>query len=234
MQEDAYISARLHRHSGLAARRQRLQPVNGSRTSQATLCDAVRARLFYAIIRRGLQMELLESTPPGLELMSLQGSSHSAMTMSLTGDFLECDIVLPQQVLLPLLDELLSSYDHFRLALWPQADAVLQRLHLPGQPQAATAPPVRRVAEARAALVDIVPALQQVVVESVLRHLQPSMLINWRLHLAETQVCASHHPWLASTSQLYVHWVHVLAGCPHDSVHACAAFAGECYVGCAR
>eukprot|EP00892_Ulva_mutabilis_P007120 jgi/Ulvmu1/4780/UM020_0065.1 len=183
--EDDFVSARLHRHAGLRARRHRLQPISSHKTSQAALRKAVRAWLFFAMIRRGLQMELLESTPPGLELMSVSGSSHSAMTVSLAGDRLECDIVLPQPVLMPLFDELLSSYDHFRLALWPAADAALQRLQVPGQPPVAAGP--RRAAEARETLVDIVPVLQQVVVDLVLQQLRPSMLVNWRLHLAETQ-----------------------------------------------
>lgn len=188
MQEGAFVGGRVHRHPGLQQRRQRLQPLEDSKSSLAALREAIRAKLLFAMIRRGLQMELLESTPPGLELMAVQGSCHSAKVVGLQGDRLECDIVLPQQVLLPLLDELLSSYDHFRAALWPQADAVVERMRQPGQPGAPSRSARRRAAEARAHLVDIVPAIQKVVVESVLSYLRPSMLLNWRLHLAETTV----------------------------------------------
>lgn len=183
------MKARLHRYGSLSERRKRLEPVAGTSASQAALRTAIRAKLFFAMIRRGLQMELLESTPPGLELMALQGVSHSAKRVSMQGDRLECDIAVPRQVLLPLLDELLSSYDHFRMALWPKADAILERLHVPGQSPTVSHSPARRAAEARAGLSDIVPAIQKVVVETALGCLRPSMLVNWRLHLVETIVC---------------------------------------------
>lgn len=247
MQEDNYVVARMHRHSGLLERRRRLPHVADSKTSQAALRGAMRAKLLFAMIRRGLQMELLQSTPPGLELMALQGSCHSAKQVSLHGDRLECDIVLPQQVLLPLLDELLSSYDHFRAALWPRLDAVVARLRLPGQPGAEGGSAASRAAEARATLVDIVPAIQKVVVETVLGYLRPSMLVNWRLHLAETTVRPCHTRGCSSTPQ----WTCAVGPLPHpvcmqwgqpglvsriDHVHACVvtALGAPCAAPCVQ
>lgn len=106
-------------------------------------------------------------------------------------------------MLLPLLDELLCSYDAFRGSLWPVEDSVLAYMNRTGEGQwtASQDSAVRRAADARIALPYFIVAMQDVVTSSLLGQLRPGMLLDWTLHVTDTEVRFFCYAWCFAVFQ---------------------------------
>jgi hypothetical protein len=192
VQEDDFVAARLHRHPHLLNRRQRMEPLSVSKVhTHSMLKEGIKSRLVFAVLRRVLQMDALGSNPHGVEILAFKDLAQSRRILPDGAGEVQCQISLPKPVLLPLLDELLCSYDHYRARLWPIQDPVLQYLAERSTTAVSQSSSFRRAAAARVALAGFTDAMQTVMTKSILGQLRPAMLLSWTLHLAETQVCSA-------------------------------------------
>ena len=184
------MSARIHRHASLMARRRKLTSLSPRHVrSISALLSSIKARLIFATVHRAMQMDALGCCPAGLEIVAFKDLVQDRKYMS-RNSLVQCQMSVPKAMLMPLLDELLCSYDNFRGSLWPVQDSVLADMNRSGEHDwsASQDNPVRRAAHARIALPEFMISMQDVMVSSILQQLRPDMLLDWTLHVTDTEV----------------------------------------------
>lgn len=184
------MAMRIHRHASLISRRKQLQSLSMSQTHTVSMLkQSIKSRLVFATVRRALQMDALGCCPDGLAILAFTDLATSSRIRS-AGSRVKCEVSVPKAILLPLLDELLCTYDSFREALWPVEDPVLAYLSrsMGQQWNSSQENPVRRAADARVALPSFAIAIQHVMTSTILRQLRPNMMLDWALHVTDTEV----------------------------------------------
>lgn len=192
MQEHAYVSSRIHRHEILLNRRKQLQPLTATQTHSVNMLQqSIKSRLIFATVRRALQMDALGCKPLGLDVVAFKAVAASSSTSGKDTSMM-CYVAPPKRVLLPLVDELLSSYDSYRLALWPVEDPVVKYLSQGVAQDEAwsgyAADPWRRAATARNAVRRFMHAIQATTTDTLLGHLRPHMMSHWTMRISSSKV----------------------------------------------
>lgn len=224
------MTTRIHRHASLISRRKQLECIDPARThTVSTLKQSIKSRLMFATVRRVLQMDALGCCPTGLQILAFKDLVQSNKVRSQDA-LVQCQVSVPKAMLLPLIDEMFCSYDSFREALWPVEDPVLAYMSRKTNQSwnSSQDNPVRRAADARIALPGFIVAIQHVMATTLLRQLRPAMLVEWTLHVANTEVqvlplCPVYRRipvdlsctcCFCMTPLPHCHWMHALASLP--------------------
>jgi hypothetical protein len=199
VQASAFISALVGRYPLLSEQHMRLEQPRSETTANRLHCSA-QSRLWLAIMRWAVRADLHNELPPGLEIIALpefvfgdRKDGHPSMSEdSMLED--NCSVCLPAPILLPLLDQMLSTYDSNRGELWPTVDMLIQQTEV-------AAMDLHKVGEqktflleerARSRFKNATRDLNRLLPQQVLSYLKPQWLQRWTLHVTSERVCPCH------------------------------------------